>query len=256
MTLPLSLPTLALEHPAMDYAFLRSEGIRILERLGGQLWTDFNAHDPGITILEQLCYAITDLAYRANYDIKDLLTSGDQDAYRSLHSPAKVLTTHPVTITDLRKLVIDVPGVKNAWFEPVENAEPELMYDASEDSLYLKTPLPQPPHRAPVSLRGIYRVLLEADSNLEFHAADILPEVNRRLHACRGLTEDFLPPVILPGQGILVNATIEISAVDDPERLLARIYYALSRAISPRIRFYTLTEMFKRDKSIDEIMDL
>ncbi|HAE59522.1 MAG TPA: hypothetical protein DCG54_08450 [Anaerolineae bacterium] len=255
MTLPLSLPTSALEHPAMDYDFLRHEGIRILERLGGQLWTDFNAHDPGITILEQVCYAITDLAYRTNYDIKDILASADENPYRSLHSPAQVLTTYPVTISDLRKLLIDVPGVKNAWFEPVEKAEPGLLYDPSENSIYLKTPTSQPPHREPVPLRGLYQVLIEADSSLAFHAADILPEVNRRLHACRGLGEDFVTPIILPGQGIVVNAMIEISAVDDPEQLLAKLYYAVANSISPRVRFHTLTEMLDKGKRIDEIMD-
>jgi hypothetical protein len=255
MTLPLTLPTEALEHPAMDYEFLRREGIRILERLGGQLWTDFNAHDPGITILEQVCYALTDLAYRTNYDMKDLLTAAGEDAYRSLHSPAQVLTINPVTITDLRKLVIDVPGVKNAWFEPVEKAEPGLMYDSSENNLYLKTPAAQPPHREDVPLRGVYSVLLEADSNLEFHASDILPEVNRRLQACRGLGEDFLSAAILPGQGIVVNAVIEVNAVDDPERLLAEIYYALACSISPHVHFHTLAEMLERGHGIDQIMD-
>ena len=45
----------------MDYTFLREEGIPHLERMAGKLWTDFNTHDPGITILGQVCYAITDL---------------------------------------------------------------------------------------------------------------------------------------------------------------------------------------------------
>ena len=52
-------------HRALDYAALRAAGLRHLERLAGHLWTDFNDHDPGITILEQLCYALTDVAYRA-----------------------------------------------------------------------------------------------------------------------------------------------------------------------------------------------
>ena len=63
-----TLSTAPLEHPSMDYAFLRQEGIRHLERMAGQLWTDFNVHDPGITILEQVCYAITDLGYRIAYE--------------------------------------------------------------------------------------------------------------------------------------------------------------------------------------------
>jgi uncharacterized protein len=70
----LTLSTAPFEHPAMDYAFLRQEGIHQLERMAGQRWTDFNTHDPGITILEQVCYALTDLAHRIDYPLPDLLT--------------------------------------------------------------------------------------------------------------------------------------------------------------------------------------
>lgn len=250
-----TLPVTPLEHPAMDYAYLRSEGIRLLERLGAQVWTDFNAHDPGITILEQLCYAITDLGYRINYDIKDLLAGGDEDPYRSLYSPAKILTMAPVTLTDLRKLVIDVPGVKNAWIEPITNTSPGLFYDPSELELYLEGSAPQPPHRLPVPLRGLYSILIETDESLGLHPADILPEVNRRLHACRTLGEDFTPPSILRGQSIIIHAKIEIGSVEDPERLLAQIYDRLANTISPRIRFYTLSDMLAQGKRIDEIFD-
>ncbi len=36
----------------MDYASLRQEGIRQLERMAGRQWTDFNTHDPGFMKLE------------------------------------------------------------------------------------------------------------------------------------------------------------------------------------------------------------
>ena len=60
--------------PAQDYFRLRKEGIGFIEQMGSGQWTDYNTHDPGITILEALCYAITDLAYRTGMDIKDILT--------------------------------------------------------------------------------------------------------------------------------------------------------------------------------------
>ncbi len=44
-----------------DFQFLRSEGLKYIENLAHTLWTDYNTHDPGITILEALCYAITEL---------------------------------------------------------------------------------------------------------------------------------------------------------------------------------------------------
>ena len=50
---------------AMDFASLRQEALELIPRLAGENWTDYNTHDPGITILEQVCYALTDLAYRA-----------------------------------------------------------------------------------------------------------------------------------------------------------------------------------------------
>ena len=66
------------KHPQLedsqDYVLLRERGLQHIEKLAHRLWTDFNLHDPGISILELLCYAITDLGYRTSYDIKDLLT--------------------------------------------------------------------------------------------------------------------------------------------------------------------------------------
>ena len=87
--------------------------------MSGGAWTDFNLHDPGITILEVLCYALTDLVYRTSYSMPDLLANGGANPYASLHLAPEILSCHPVTITDLRRLVLDVEGVKNAWIEPV-----------------------------------------------------------------------------------------------------------------------------------------
>ena len=57
----------------MDFRRLRAEGLEHLGDLSGDLWTDHNTHDPGITILEVLSLALMDLGYRTNFDIQDLL---------------------------------------------------------------------------------------------------------------------------------------------------------------------------------------
>lgn len=243
-----SLSTAPPEHLAMDFAALRAAGISLLQRLAGQQWTDFNTHDPGVTILEQLCYALTDLAYRIDYDLKDLLADGQPAPYRALYSPAEILTTEPVTLADLRKVVIDCDGVKNAWIEPVE-AAPALHYDPADQGLYLEAA----PHRAPLVLRGVYRALIEADGSLP--DLEVAAAVQRRLQACRNLGQAFEPAVVLRRQPITVTARIEVGAVADPDRLLAEIYHALARFISPRLRFSTLAELLARGRSIDAIMD-
>ena len=42
----------------LDFEFLKSKGIEYIESMGGGLWSDYNDHDPGVTILEvlSLCY--------------------------------------------------------------------------------------------------------------------------------------------------------------------------------------------------------
>lgn len=98
-----------------DFDRLRAEGIRHLEHLATELWTDYNAHDPGITLLELLCYAITDLGYRTNMlPLPDLLAR-EQVGSKVWCEAADVLPTSPVTAMDYRKLLIDLPGVKNSW---------------------------------------------------------------------------------------------------------------------------------------------
>jgi len=104
----------------MDWQFLRQEGIKHIERLSSAIWTDFNLHDPGVTILEVLCYAITDLGYRANLDPADLFAAPGDNAF---FTAARILPCDPVTAIDLRKVLIDITGVKNAWVEQMEDAE-------------------------------------------------------------------------------------------------------------------------------------
>lgn len=59
----------------LDYKQLYDLGMARIRSLCSEKWTDYNTHDPGITLLETLCYAITDMSYRAQMPVKDLLAS-------------------------------------------------------------------------------------------------------------------------------------------------------------------------------------
>ena len=58
---------------SLDYDLLLQQGIDLIQQFSGNQWTDFNYHDPGITFLEQICYALTDLGYKSNFPIEDIL---------------------------------------------------------------------------------------------------------------------------------------------------------------------------------------
>lgn len=154
-----------------DYDVLRAEGIRLIEQLGSKLWTDYNIHDPGITILETLCYAISDLSYRASFDVKDLLAvekpgvfNADEQAF---FTAREILTTAPWTVDDYRKLLIDLDGVKNAWIKcSLCNCGPKIYVNCKESELTYTKPLPPEDAKAhEVVPKGLYDVLLEFDED-------------------------------------------------------------------------------------------
>ncbi|MBE7382950.1 MAG: hypothetical protein F6J95_016230 [Leptolyngbya sp. SIO1E4] len=238
-----------LEHPGMDYAFLRQEGIQSIEKLAGSHWTDYNTHDPGITILEALCYAITDLSYRLSFEMQDLLA---HPASESGHSPQfltarEILTVNPLTISDYRKLLIDIDGVKNAWLEPIDTPQPELYYDANNARLtFSSLDLAEPVH-----LRGLYRVLLEIEPG--YQKSTLKAAAKARLNQHRNLCEDFADIQVLDFEEITVKAEIEVAENADPHALMAQIHTALAQTISPSLPFLNLPALLDQGKPVEDI---
>jgi hypothetical protein len=129
MAKTLTVPRILNYPPAMNYQLLRREGLRHLERLGSSIWTDFNSHDPGVTILEVLCYALTDLGYRTQLPETDLFAPGGD--YKSFFTASEILPNAPVTAFDFRKILIDIDGVRNAWIKENSKADVLVQFDFS-----------------------------------------------------------------------------------------------------------------------------
>lgn len=167
--------------PSMDYHFLRQEGLKHIERLGNSLWTDYNTHDPGITMLEVLTYAITELGYRANFDFADLIT-GKNGAIsnNTFFAPDKIMVNAPLTEIDYRKLLYDVNGVANAWllatkettdadgFKLPNNAEKAVYIDKLDNKLSFHAVNSEDEVNKPLHIRGLNKVILELDEDPVF----------------------------------------------------------------------------------------
>lgn len=158
----------------MDFQFLRSAGLRYIEELGSKIWTDYNAHDPGITTLEVLCYALTELGYRTSFDMKDLLAAEDGRIERSqaFFRAKDILTSAPLTVEDYRKLLIDIEGVRNAWLYPFRDENRHLSGKPSQEvPLYAhckEDKLTYEETEHPIELSGLYRVVLDLEETDEF----------------------------------------------------------------------------------------
>ncbi len=163
---------------ASDFYELRREGIRHIEDAASDDWTDYNTHDPGISILEGFAFAITELAYRAGFPISDILASsatrafpGDPYPDQTFYSAREILTVNPTTSEDLRRLLIDADPVRNAWVR-CKTCACEAPYFAwcEDDELVLSHDPSTRSERAtgtsvPVSPRGLYDVLLELEAH-------------------------------------------------------------------------------------------
>src|SRR5665647_368601 len=125
----MSLPQVISRRPAgrgLDYAGLRADALRFVQHTAGEIWTDYNEHDPGVTTLELLCYALTELSYRAGLPVADILAGADGNIdtrRQALHIPRRIFPCEPATINDYRRLLLDrVPGLGNVWFLPADTA--------------------------------------------------------------------------------------------------------------------------------------
>lgn len=237
MTDPITIPPNPPANPGLDYALLKAEGTRIVQELAGEIWTDYNESDPGVTILEQLCYALTELSYRAEIPLEDLLIPVPDGHIRpreqALFIPKRIFPCNPVTIGDYRKLIVDrVPQVANVWLTPrcVEGV----------DGLYeidLHCPGIDPPCVPPEEERAI----VEA--------------VKRIYCRHRGLCEDVRSIRLLCPFPTTVRATVSLGDTSAPETVLAGILFNLGQFLAPELRRQPLASLVAEGVPASGIFD-
>ena len=244
--------------PAMDYAFLRAEGLKWIERYGSDLWTDYNTHDPGITIMELLSYAITDLGYRTAFPLKDILSTAennDANFKSQFYSGKEILPTRPVSEIDLRKLFIDIDGIRNAW---LLKADESLFVDLKNEHIVAAKPEHDKYYQ--FQLNGIYDVKVELDlkatdgSNWDDgKRQQVFDHLRERFHAHRNLCEDLRTIELVEEQKIRICADVEIQPNANAFEVYAEILYRVQNYLAPDVRQYTLSEMRQLKKANAEL---
>lgn len=244
----------------LSFEKLRSDAIAYLGNLTGKIWTDYNVHDPGITILETLIYAVLDLGYRTNLPTVDLLTKNPKDTAgeNNFFTPSQILTNNPLTIMDFRKLLIDIRGVKNAWLT-VEDQLPAHPCEKMDSSDKGNNPQQNPCQHD--FLNGLYHVYIETERNDldltkpedkdEYNA--IVYKVKCALMRHRNLCEDFIDLNVLCTLRIGLCADIELEPEADAGDVYLKMLEALQSFLSPSPKFYTLPQLLEKGKSLEEI---
>ncbi|WP_264536433.1 hypothetical protein [Flavobacterium sp. N1736] len=253
----ISIPKNVSSNNDMSFDFLRKKGIEYIESLGSQFWTDYNTHDPGITILEVLCYAITDLGMRINLPIEDLLSNNANPIDDQFFTASEILPTQAVTALDYRKILIDIDPkrIKNCWLQQTTK---KLYINCKEGKISLKkedfagtldTFIKES------EIRGYYNVLVDFDENNAAEKDVLKTKIIEKFHENRNLCEDILAVQEVQIHPIAVCALIEIDPEANEEYVHALITLELEKYLSPTIKYYSLAEMVEKGYSSDEIFE-
>lgn len=226
---------------SQNHRFLMEKGLQYVQEFSGKVWTDFNTHDPGVTILEQFCYGLTELGYKTSFPIEDLLIEGPNGKIdwekNSFHHPSLVFSSHPVTENDFRKLLIDAfPEIQNCWLAPV--------YPAAREE----------------GLNGLYQIeiipSLSFQKRLRNHpseASGFIKKVEDFLFENRNLGEDFTLPELLQPSQVIIHANVEVAQHQDVDAVMAQIIFSLEVHLYHPVAFSSLDELLKQGERIETI---
>lgn len=215
------------------------------------IWSDHNLHDPGITLLEHLAYAISDLSYRLGFNMEDLLAeSGASKETKAFFSAADILPQGPLTLLDYRKLLLNEPGVKNAWVKALDKPRPPLRTGSDQYDEVMLMIAEKEEENKTMYLNGAYTVEIERSDPEKPLSTTAIRQL---LAANRNLGEDFQNIRVLEPENIAITLEVETESHVLLQPLFDTIAADLRQWVSPQIRFYTLQEMLQRGKQSDDI---
>lgn len=199
------------QQPVEDalYTKLQAQTLDEVQRLAGKVWTDYNVHDPGITVGDVTNHALTELDYKLGFPLADYCVDKDgtfSPGRFGLFPPEETYTTQPVTVEDYRRLFLaGIPDIDDV----------HLTCDAKTGGYTIRI-LPSP---------------FRKDTDR------ICEEVKVLYHRYRNLCEFLSGEVeILKPDELEFQAELEIAPGEDATDVLARIYAAILDYLSGEVR--------------------
>lgn len=210
------------------YSLLQKRTLDELQHLSGEVWTDFNPHDPGVTTADVANYALTEVDYKLGFRLQDYLTDPkgnfDPEQY-GLFLPEEVYPTAPVTADDYRKLLLaEIPQLDNVDV---------VVHDKSQ---------------------GTYDIKLYLSPFFK-SSEEIVRQVRKSYHAHRNLCEN-LNEISFPQLTELdFHSELEIKPGMDATSIVVQIYWNIIYYLSGSIRMEYQDIHLRSELSMEEWMD-
>jgi hypothetical protein len=251
----------------IDFDTLNTTVQASLKTLSQQTWSDTQAYDPGVTLLEALAYGVADLAYRHTLPLNDLLTPEglvEPGLFPATFAPENALTCSPVTVDDYRRALLDLHTTGddsgNFYFRDIQLApEPDgqhyqYWYNSATREFSFSD---ANDGTNPLNLIGNYWLYLALNDQKDRITAEVL--INQFLNEHRNIGESVSRIQWLLPHELDLNLEVELDdAVEREEevaQVLADIYRAAQQWSSPPISRYTTEQLQQQGISQEEIMD-
>ncbi|MGI0116748.1 hypothetical protein [Zooshikella sp. RANM57] len=228
-----------------SFESIRQLGIDYAQKISGKLWSDYNLSDPGVTLLELLCYEITDLIYRAESTVENILTNESMhvDYHKhALFSPDEVFSARSTTLEDYKYLLLDqVNEINNIW---IYSSSEKLNVDNKHNE----------------DIKGLYYILVEV-SDVVLHRSvcrDVMEQTIKDrvlsvFNANRNISEDLAKVIVVENNFCELYGKIEIKANCDVDLLIADIYCMAGWYINNATLPMSYFEAYDEGESIEEI---
>ena len=219
------------------------EALEIVQKLCGDVWTDYNEHDPGVTLLENMAYALTELAHKAELPVKDLLIRAEDTSLHSgdnaLFTASDILTNGPITFNDYRKIWIDqVTNVKDVWIRRV-NAQKDQRKNAE-------------------GLLHVFVEKYEYRSDLEKESKEnqkIIQDITALYQTHRNLCEDLYMVEVCKALEMTITFKATLDHKASGEKVLAEVLYRVNDYLTPAVNYYPLWKLQQQHLAVNTIFN-
>ncbi|PXX59076.1 hypothetical protein SAMN05660489_04872 [Pseudomonas sp. LAMO17WK12:I10] len=245
----------------IEFESLLVQAMRAIEAYSSTSWSNTDEHDPGITLLQALCYNTSDVAYRTSLPLTDLLTPAPQDQkddggiFPTEFGPQRALTCGPVSVDDYRRALLDLTWADGAGayfcFDNVylvrEPEEARYHYWYNVDQRVYSFVEPEEDDSIEMSLLGNCFLYLQATRESEMNKQPAQAVLDAYLRDHRNLGEAISRIIWLVPKDVMVKMEIELQDNVDASTsfaaILADIYTVTNRYITPPVNRYSTQEL-------------
>jgi len=232
----------------IQFESLLLQAMRAIDVYASKSWSNTDEHDPGITLLQALCYNASDVAYRTSLPLTDLLTPAPEDQIEGAgifplsFGPQRALTCGPISVDDYRRALLDLTWTDGAdeyfCFDNVSMVrEPEAAryrYWYNPDKRVYSFTYPDDDDSIEISLLGNCYLYLQPTRETEANKQAAQAVLDAYLRDHRNLGEAVSRVIWLVPKDVMVKMVIQLQDNVDASTSIAAIFADI----------YTVTEQY------------